>query len=92
MGPAINTERAAIGRVETKRLADDWIEIRLFDADDQLEAIMELRPTYHDRYAAALLIAQAEIRETESQSSPRSVIPFPIRAVQVLALLPFLVA
>ena len=94
MGVAIDSERATVGRVETKRLADDWIEIRLFDADGELQAITELKPAYHALFSAHLLAAQSEAAALEA-SEPREgrVLMFPPPVVvQVLSLLLLLVA
>lgn len=88
MGAVVQTERSG-GRVEVERLADDWVQIKLFDAHGELEAITELRPTYHARYAEALLTVQSEIAADEASSVPaRSrVLRFPAIAQALLLLL-----
>jgi hypothetical protein len=68
------------GYCATKRLPDGWVEIRLYDAADTLEAVMRLRPTYHCLYVAHLLAAQSEVLEQEAGPWPSvEPIPFPVR-------------
>lgn len=91
MGAVAQTDHIGAGRVETKRLADDWIELKLFDANGEFEAIMELKPTYHGRWIEALLSTQAEIAADEASGEPErcSVLEFPGSRIltQALALL-----
>lgn len=65
--------------VTTERSSDGTIEIRLYDEDVQLDAVVNLsRPAYHALLCAYLLEWQKECREIEA--APRgvpSVIPFP---------------
>lgn len=68
--------------VRTKKLADDWIEIRIFDDETgELRSVHELSPTYHVLVLAYLLAAHDAVRELES-SPPLcdSVLAFPAPA------------